>query len=202
MDKIKKTMKFVELMRQRYTTKSYDASKRIETEKIEELLESLRLAPSSINSQPWGFTVVSDQALKERLAEHSLFNADKVRDCSHLVVLSVYRDVATFEAERLHDMEPRAVEYYQRQKAIVGEQAIASWLEKQVYIALGVLLTGAAYEGIDSTPMEGVDTEAYGKVLGLDKYRPLLVVPLGIRTTDDSNQPQITPKNRRSDVLL
>ena len=50
-------------MEQRYTTKKYDVSKKIENQKIEELKEILRLSPSSINSQPWKFTFVSDKEL-------------------------------------------------------------------------------------------------------------------------------------------
>lgn len=45
-------MNFLELAKNRYTTKHY-STKRISDEDIAQLKEILRLAPSSINSQPW-----------------------------------------------------------------------------------------------------------------------------------------------------
>ena len=45
-------MNFLEIAQKRYTTKAYRNEKISET-KIKELAEILRLAPSSVNSQPW-----------------------------------------------------------------------------------------------------------------------------------------------------
>ena len=66
-------MSFINAMQERYTTKKYDASKRIDSEKIEELKEIVRLSPSSINSQPWKFTFVRGSEKKEALAKASFF---------------------------------------------------------------------------------------------------------------------------------
>jgi len=47
-------------------------SKPVETEKLAQLFESARLAPSGSNTQPWVFVVVTDQRTKELLcaADH------------------------------------------------------------------------------------------------------------------------------------
>lgn len=45
-------MKFLELAQTRYTTKRYEAGKKVSDQQIKELQEILRLSPSSINSQP------------------------------------------------------------------------------------------------------------------------------------------------------
>ena len=45
-------MDFLKLAQNRYTTKHY-SSQRVNDEDIAKLKEILRLAPSSINSQPW-----------------------------------------------------------------------------------------------------------------------------------------------------
>lgn len=193
-------MKFVEAMQSRYTTKMYDSSPKIDDARIAELMESLRLAPSSINSQPWGFALIDDADTKDRLADHAHFNADKIRNASHLVVLCVYKDAKTFEEERLADMHPYAADYYRKGLAPLGEEAVMSWLSRQVYIALGVLLSGAAMMQIDSTTMEGIDTKAFTEELGLQKYRVLVAVALGVRSSEDSNQLHLTPKSRREDV--
>ncbi len=196
-------MKFIEAIQNRYATKAYDANKRVDDSLVDELMECLRLSPSSINSQPWGFKLVSDPALKEQLAQHAYFNAEKVRGASHLVVLCVYKDAATFSQERLPYMDKRAQDYFLNNLAPQGEEVVMSWLSRQVYIALGVLLSGAALMQIDSTTMEGIDTQAYTEILGLDdKYRVLVAVALGVRDPEDSNQPSITPKDRRQDAIL
>ena len=51
------------IARERYTTKHYNGQK-IPREAIEELMEILRLAPSSVNSQPWKFFLISSDESK------------------------------------------------------------------------------------------------------------------------------------------
>lgn len=189
-------------MQERYTTKAYDASRRLTDAQVNALMECLRLSPSSINSQPWGFKLVGDQATKERLAEHAYFNADKVRNASHVILLSVYRDAETFATERLPDMDERTRAFFETVMRPQGDAVVESWLARQVYIALGVLLTATASLGIDSTTMEGIDTKAYTQIQGDDKYKVLVAVALGYRDAEDANQPHLTPKNRRTDSIL
>ncbi len=63
----------------------------------------------------------------------------------------------------------------------------SSWMEKQVYIALGNFLTAAAMMGIDSCPMEGIVKEKYDEVLSLSEIGLTTVVacPIGYRSSDD-----------------
>ena len=53
-------MNFLELAKNRYTTKSY-RNEKISEDKIQKLKEILRLAPSSINCQPWKFYFIDNQ---------------------------------------------------------------------------------------------------------------------------------------------
>lgn len=186
-----------EVMATRYTTKAYDGATKLTEAQIAELAEVLRLAPSSINAQPWHFTIVSASDILAQLAEVSFMNAEKIKACSHLVVLRTYRDQADFEATRVADLPPYAQTYYHNNIAARGEAYASAWRERQVYIALGVLLTAAAQLGIDSTPMEGIDTAAYDAILADGRYTTLVAVALGKRAADDQNQPQLTPKKRR-----
>ena len=71
-------MDFLELMQQRYTTKKYNPTEKISSEKIEQLKQILQLSPSSINSQPWKFIFVENQELKKQLAEVSKHNTERV----------------------------------------------------------------------------------------------------------------------------
>ena len=195
-------MNILKLFRERYTTKLYDPTFRLQEEEINQIKEVLCLAPSSINSQPWAFEIIEDDVMKERLSAYSMNNSERVRAASHIVVFHVYRSVEVFEQERIGRLAEGAQGFYRGYVASRGEVAVRAWMERQVYIALGVLLAALPALGVDSTPMEGVDLEAYDAILGHEKYRPIVAVALGRRHPKDENQPSITPKSRRTDVFL
>jgi len=92
-------MSFLDLAKSRYTAKKYNSDEKISYEKIEELKEILLLSPSSINSQPWKFTFVSDEKVKRNLASVSYFNDQKIIEASHLVVFSVIDNIEILSTE-------------------------------------------------------------------------------------------------------
>ncbi|MCO6174290.1 nitroreductase family protein [Flavobacterium sp. NRK F10] len=92
-------MNFLECMKLRYTTKEYDSGVKLDTEKIHEIEEILHLSPPSLNSQPWKFTIVSDQKIKVALVPSSFHNKEKVEDCSHLIVFSMLDNIELFEKQ-------------------------------------------------------------------------------------------------------
>ncbi len=59
---------FLELVQSRYSTRAY-SDRKVESEKIEYLLECARLAPSAVNFQPWHFVVVESDEMRARVAE-------------------------------------------------------------------------------------------------------------------------------------
>jgi nitroreductase len=61
------------------------------------------------------------------------------------------------------------------------------WNSRQVYIALGQLMTSAAVMGVDSCPLEGISAAAYDQILSLDGsgYRTLVACALGYRSEHD-----------------
>ena len=189
-------MCFLDIAKSRYTTKKYDPNGKIADEIIEKLKEILRLSPSSINSQPWKFTFISDVKTKSELSKVSFHNEEKVNDASHIVVFSVIGNVEDFENRNLSCLPERSGSYYNRMVKPKGEAGIKSWLSCQVYISLGFFLSACASMGIDSTPMEGVETDAYDRILQQDEYKTLFAVAIGYRDKEDANQPSITPKFR------
>ncbi len=183
----------------RYATKTFDPTKTISAADFQELLQALRLAPSSFGLQPWHFVVVTDPELRRKLQGHS-WHQPQVVDASHLVVLCALKNVDQEYIERYiaHMAEVRAVpmealagfrDMLLNAVAGKGPQAAAEWAARQVYIALGFLLAAAAEKGIDSTPMEGFDSKAYEQELGLkdSPWMPVLVCPLGYRSADDKH---------------
>ncbi|AEA45210.1 NAD(P)H-dependent oxidoreductase [Fluviicola taffensis] len=189
-------MNFLDLANSRYTTKKYDSNKKVSAEKIEQLKEILRMSPSSINSQPWKFTVVSDEQVKSQLAEVSYFNEPKIKDASHLVVFSSIDDISRFEKQINDHLPEGSVGYYNQMLKPLSEAEIKSWLQNQVYLSLGFFLSACASMDIDSSPMEGIQPDEYAKILKLDGYKALFAVAIGYRNPEDANQPSLKAKFR------
>jgi len=184
-------------MQHRYTTKKYNSAKKIEPKQIEELKQILQLAPSSINSQPWKFTFVSDKETKQKLSEVSWINTPKVLDCDTVVVFSRINNLYLFEELIEQDLPKGAVDYYKEFVKPQPEEQTKAWFDKQVYLALGVFLSACAEMGIDSTPMEGIEPKKYDEILNQTDYSSLAAVAIGYRDEEDTNQPSKKPKSRR-----
>lgn len=195
-------MNFLQAMQERYTTKVYDETKKIDEKEITELKEILRLSLSSINSQPWKFLFIEEPELKAKLAERSFYNEPKIKNPSCLVVFMV-KSVEQFEKE-IHDYLPEgALNYYQGHIINTPQEDKEKWMEKQVYIALGVLLSACAVKGIDTTTMEGIQPAEYDEVLQIDGYKTIVAVALGGRDEEnDYNQLHLSPKQRRNEDLV
>lgn len=204
-------MNIVEISQQRYTTKHYDKSKTISAEHIEQLLTVLKNSPSSVNSQPWHFFVVDNDAAKDKiLPAIAEFNQPRVTDSSHSIVFCVKTPLDEAHLQNLLQQEeldgrfPSADLKEAQDKGrhfFVGlnsstPQAQLEWESKQTYIALGQLLFAAAAIGIDSTAIEGYDSAKMDEILGLKEkgLKSIVVVSLGYRDANDSNAQR--PKSR------
>lgn len=60
-------MEFSELIKIRQSVRKYQ-DKPVEKEKLQKLIEAVRLAPSACNSQPWKLILVDEPELKEKVA--------------------------------------------------------------------------------------------------------------------------------------
>jgi len=189
-------MSFKAAMEQRYTTKKYDSTKKITSDDIDALKEIMRLSPSSINSQPWRFTFVSDQKTKEKLSKVSWINTEKVVDSDTVVVLSRVNNLDVFEQQIQEELPQGLVDYYKEFIKPKPTAEITGWFDRQVYLALGILLSGCAAMNIDATPMEGIEPENYDKILGQKDYATVVAVAIGYRDEEDFNQPSKNPKSR------
>ena len=61
-------MNFLELVKKRYSARSY-ISEPVEQSKLDYILECARLAPSAVNYQPWHFIVVKSEKQKQKLRQ-------------------------------------------------------------------------------------------------------------------------------------
>lgn len=58
-------MDFRDIINNRQSCRAYDASREVEQEKLQAILESARLSPSACNGQPYHITVCRNEAAKE-----------------------------------------------------------------------------------------------------------------------------------------
>ena len=61
-------MDFFDVIKERYSVRAYD-SRPVEEEKLIQILEAGRLAPSAVNYQPRRFVVITDPKLKEAISQ-------------------------------------------------------------------------------------------------------------------------------------
>jgi nitroreductase/dihydropteridine reductase len=189
-------MTFLELMESRYTTKKYDGTKKISKIELNELKKIVRLSPSSLNSQPWKFTFVSDEKTKNQLADVSMHNREKILFCDSVVVFSRIENLKYFERLINSEMAQYQIDYYNNFIKVKPENEIKSWFSNQLYLSLGIFLSACASMNIDSTPMEGIEPEKYNEILGLKDFHTEFAVCIGYRDSEDKNQPHIKSKIR------
>lgn len=198
-------MKFLELAQSRYTTKAYDASKKIPAAQLQELLEVLRLTPSSINIQPWHFLVAQTDAAKQQLAQAmpdgNSYNIPKVLNASEVIVFCAKTDIDHQHVERIIDAEAAVgrfatdtdranrlnmTKFYLDQ---YQSKDIDRWIDAQLHIALGSLLFAAAANRIDATPIGGFSNTLLDQGLDLaaQGLRSVVLVALGYHSDQDNN---------------
>jgi len=61
-------MELLKLLELRQSVRAYQ-SRPVEAEKLEKLIEAVRLAPSASNSQPWKLIIVDDTELKNKVSQ-------------------------------------------------------------------------------------------------------------------------------------
>lgn len=186
-------MDLIERLQWRYATKKMDPTKKVPREKVERILEAVRLAPTSSGLQPFEVIVVTNAQLREKI--QAIANGQtQIGDGSHLLVFAAWDDYtverinAVFDhtnAERGGTNEgweayrQMLLARYPQRGAEVNFQHAA----RQAYIGLGVALVAAAFEEVDSTPMEGFDADALDALLNLRArgLRSVAIMPLGYR---------------------
>jgi nitroreductase len=183
----------------RYATKSFDPSRKIPVETWAAIEASLALTPSSFGLQPWKFMIIDSPEVREKLKAVSWGQA-QVTEASHLVVLTSRTDLEQSDIDawvaRLSVVQGTPLEKLAGLSGVIssfsGGMSVAqkkAWNTRQVYIALGQLMTAAALLGIDSCPLEGISTAGYDEILGLNdsRYATAVACALGYRSSSDKN---------------
>ena len=193
--------KFSEAMAFRHACKIFDESKKISDEKMHYILEAGRTSPSSFGMEAWKFLVIMNEELKAKIRP-LCWNQPQITTCSHLVIVLAGIENAkpsSGEVEKRFARRPldkEALEGYvglysnHLAEILSSDKNIYAWTARQTYIAAANMMTAAAFEGIDSCPIEGFEKENLEKLLELDtsKYQIAMLLPFGYRINEQSKQ--------------
>jgi nitroreductase len=180
----------------RYATKKMDPSKKVPQDKIDRILEAVRLAPTSSGLQPFEVIVVKNPEIREKLRKVS-FDQAQITDSTAVLVFAAWDN---YTADRIDGVlamteQQRGVKsdtltgYYDRLKGMYVPRDARTNFEhaaRQAYIGLGLATTAAAFEEVDATPMEGFEPEKVDEILGLRArgLKSVAILPLGYRAEE------------------
>lgn len=180
----------------RYATKKMNPAKVVPQEKVDRILEAVRLTASSSGLQPYEVLVVTNKELREKIKPVA-WNQEQITDSSHLLVFAAWDNYTAdrinmmfdlvnehrgFKSEGWENYRQMLLSTYVPRDAEVNYQHAA----RQAYIGLGTALIAAAEEHVDATPMEGFDPKAVDDILNLKErgLRSVVLLPLGYRADE------------------
>ena len=180
----------------RYAVKTFDPAQKITDAELHTILESGRMAPSSLGIEPWKFIVVSDPDIQAKMRTAS-YDQSKVSDASHVVVLArrtdVRENIVCELLERTAKAQGKDTSELKEQGDMVtgtiaskSDAELDAWVRAQTYIPLGMMVETAALLGVDTGPMEGFSPDEIDTILGLKEknLRATTMLALGRRGAD------------------
>ena len=188
-------MELLDKLNWRYAAKAMNGQK-VSQDKIDNIIEAISLAPTSSGLQPFEVFVITNQEVKEKIKPKA-WNQSVITDCSHLLVFAAWdtytadrinkqfdliNEVRGFKNEGWENYRQMLLGMYPQQDAEVNFNHAA----KQAYIAFSQAMTAAAFQGVDSTPIEGFDPKAVDEILGLKEkgLRSCVLLTLGYRDAE------------------
>ena len=165
-------MNFTEIARTRQSCRSYDPNRPIEEEKLNAILEAVRLAPSACNSQPYHLTVCRGETAKEVAKATMGLGMNKfAAQAPVLIVIS--------EAP------------YNKSAAMGARVKGNDYRSIDIGIAAAYLTAEATAQGLGSCILGWLDDAKIREVCGLD-HPVRLVITLGYPLND-----ALRPKKRK-----
>lgn len=159
-------MDFLEIAKVRQSCRSYDEARDVEQEKLDAVLEAVRLAPSACNGQPYHLTVCRGEKAKEVAAATMGMGMNKfASQASVLIVIS--------------------------EKPYVKSAALGAKLKNNDYrsidigIAAAYLTAEATAQGLSTCILGWLDDDKLRSICGLDQPARL-VITLGYAKESDA----------------
>ena len=200
----------------RHACKEFDKTKKIDEKDFNLILESGRLAPSSLGLEPWKFVVIENEEYKNEIGNASWGGRRQIPTCSHFVVMLTRTNKSLSNKSGyidylLNDVKKVPDEIKAQMKNTINEllnerfgefenrdDLVYMYSNTQTHMALMNMMYTAALLKIDSCAIGGFDRETVEKILlkegMLDKeeFTVGTTVAFGYR----KNEPR--PKTRQS----
>ena len=205
-------MDLINALEWRYASKRMNGQK-VPSAKVNNILEAIRLAPSSMGLQPYTVLVIEDEELKKKISPIAN-NQPQIEESSHLLVFAAWDDINPEHIEEfihhtatVRDMPEEKLADFKKMLLNIAEKNTKeqnfNWAARQAYIAFGIGLVAAASEKVDATPMEGFNSEALDELLNLKEkgLRSVTLMPIGYRE-EESDWLAKLPKVRREKEKL
>jgi nitroreductase / dihydropteridine reductase len=198
----------------RYAVKKFDDKASLTEQQILEVKKVFNLSASSYGLQPYKMIVVQNPELKEKLVPAS-FGQQQISQSAAILVFAVrtdfgmdyidqfFKDMSTKRQIPLENLEGYK-NFMKGSFANKSEDEISSWATKQVYLTMGHMLASLAALQIDACPMEGLDPQAYDKILDLEakQLKTIVAMPIGVRAPDDASATALKVRKDLSDIII
>lgn len=181
----------------RYATKRYNSAVKLEDEKVMQIVEAARLAPTSSGLQPFEMILVKNQEVKEQLFP-IVMNQMQIKECSHVLIFAAWDEYTDQRLDSVFDNMEAIRELPKGEMndfknsikanfAPLTQEQHFQHAARQAYIAFGMAIAAAAELKIDASPMEGFHNDQLDAFLGLDKKGLKSVTILALGERDHQN---------------
>ena len=166
-------MNFMEIAQNRQSCRSYDPARPVEQEKLDAVLEAVRLAPSACNGQPYHLTVCRGETAREAAKATMGMGMNKFADQAPVVIV-------------VSEMP------YVKSAALGAKLKGNDYRSIDIGIAAAYLTAEAAAQGLSTCILGWLDDEKLRKLCGV-QYPVRLVITLGYPKEDP-----LRPKKRKA----
>lgn len=185
-------MSLINQLNWRYATKRMNGQK-VSQEKIDAILEAIRLSASSYGLQPYTIFAIQNEEVRKNLLP-AAYNQPQIVEASHILIFAAWDKISQDQIDafftQIEEVRGATTESLAAYKAMI-ENTVNSqtgdttfnWTARQAYIALGTGLIAAAEQEVDAAPLEGFDPAAVDEILGLKarNLRSVAILALGYR---------------------
>ncbi|MGL5415449.1 MAG: NAD(P)H-dependent oxidoreductase [Clostridium sp.] len=189
----------------RHACKEFDKTKKISEEDFNFILESGRLAPSSMGIEPWKFLVLQNEAIRQEIANVCWGGKKQIPSASHVIIMlnrkadelkynSEYIDELLRETKKLPEdvqgMMKNIMKDIEDSRFKGNDELIDQYSREQCYIPLTTMMDVAALMKIDSCAIGGIDKEKVEKILvdnnilDTKKFEVTIIAAFGYRVSE------------------
>lgn len=166
-------MNFMEIAQTRQSCRSYDETRPVEQEKLDAVLEAVRLAPSACNAQPYHFTVCRGEAAKAAARACQGLGMNKFATQAPVMIVI-------------------SEQPYSKTAAMGAKVKQIDYRSIDIGIAAAYLTAEATAQGLSTCILGWIDDKKLREITGVDT--PVrLVITLGYAAPGD----KLRPKTRK-----